>query len=193
MYPLFLLPSTEHLFEPGSEQYAFIQRDLAAVNRSATPWVIVGGHRPMYIDSSFTAARPDGDQFLARQLRAALEPLFLEHGVDVTWHGHHHSYQRTCALRRGRCEACGATHVVLGHAGAELTPNTWPRRPRIFASVQLRHGYARVHASRETLEHVVLAADTGEVMDRFVLHAARRRACAAGTHAAALGEGRDVV
>ena len=37
----------EHLFERGSEQRAWIEADLNAVNRSRTPWVVVGGHRPV--------------------------------------------------------------------------------------------------------------------------------------------------
>ena len=38
--------STEVNFEPGSDQYAFVTADLAAVDRSKTPWVIAGFHRP---------------------------------------------------------------------------------------------------------------------------------------------------
>jgi hypothetical protein len=32
----------------GSGQFEFLSADLAAVDRSVTPWVVVGGHRPMY-------------------------------------------------------------------------------------------------------------------------------------------------
>ena len=50
----------------------------------------------MYIDSTFYGLVPDGDQFMARQLREALEPLFYKHRVDVTWHGHHHRWAGGC-------------------------------------------------------------------------------------------------
>jgi hypothetical protein len=40
--------STEHDWLPGSEQYEWMVADLAAVDRSATPWVIITGHRMMY-------------------------------------------------------------------------------------------------------------------------------------------------
>ncbi|RMZ57116.1 hypothetical protein APUTEX25_002348 [Auxenochlorella protothecoides] len=172
----FLQYSTEHAFEEGSPQHAFIADDLAAVDRCQTPWVILGGHRPMYIDSTFDAVRPDGDQYLAAELRRALEPLLLRHGVDATWHGHHHSYQRTCPLAGGRClasgedgVAAGPVHIVLGHSGASLTPNTEPQRPREFVSVQLQHGYVRVTANATRLEHVVVSSRDGSVMDRWVL------------------------
>lgn len=226
----------EHLFEPGSEQHAFIERDLRAVNRTATPWVVLGGHRPvrraaagtalpsctagptprlprprpalcsrlyllpilpillppqqLYIDSTWYGLAPDGDQHMAQLLRDSLEDLLYRyqvgaaaavpppsaaaaagalgaHGcvwagaggqdagascpptnqrppasraalwisrpcddrrrpgplpqVDVSWTGHHHTYQRTCAVHRGRClgastdgVAAAPVHLVIG-------------------------------------------------------------------------------
>lgn len=65
----------------GSEQHAWLLADLAAVDRSVTPWVIVGGHRPIYIASTFNM--PDqGDQPVAIALRAAFEEAFVEHRVS---------------------------------------------------------------------------------------------------------------
>jgi hypothetical protein len=40
--------SSERNFAQGSEQYKWIKKDLLAVDRSVTPWVIVSAHRPMY-------------------------------------------------------------------------------------------------------------------------------------------------
>lgn len=37
--------STEHHFIPGSPQHAWLEADLAAVDRSITPWVVLVGHR----------------------------------------------------------------------------------------------------------------------------------------------------
>lgn len=56
-----------------------------------------------------------------------------------------------------------------GHAGASLTPNTEPERPREFVSVQLQHGYVRVTANATRLEHVAVSSRDGSVMDRWVL------------------------
>jgi hypothetical protein len=64
----------------GSEQREWLLADLRAVRRSITPWVVLGGHRPMYICSTFNA--PDiGDGPVAQDLRASLEEELLEHGV----------------------------------------------------------------------------------------------------------------
>jgi hypothetical protein len=131
----------------------------------------------MYVDSSVwpLRERDDGDQTVSAALRAALEPLFLRHGVDATWSGHHHSYQRTCHVAAGACVAAAAgvqrapVHVVMGHAGAALTPNLRLLRPRIFETVQLRHGYVRVQANATHLRHVAVASAGGAVMDDFTL------------------------
>ena len=62
--------STEHDFSTGSPQLAWLVADLAAVNRSRTPWVIAGLHRPMYIDSTYDGPWTS-DQVVARLLRRA--------------------------------------------------------------------------------------------------------------------------
>eukprot|EP00879_Flechtneria_rotunda_P003651 GHRR01003888.1.p1 GENE.GHRR01003888.1~~GHRR01003888.1.p1 ORF type:complete len:559 (+),score=122.66 GHRR01003888.1:217-1677(+) len=76
----FLQYSTEHAFNPGSEQHAWVLSDLAAVNRSRTPWVVVGGHRPIYISSN-NIMPGDGDQPVAAALREAFEDAFIKYKV----------------------------------------------------------------------------------------------------------------
>lgn len=171
----FVQYSTEHAFEPGSEQLAFVEADLKAVDRKRTPWVVLGGHRPLYVDSTFYLWE-GSDQKVARQLRAALEPLMWRYRVDATWHGHHHSYQRTCPALRARCVPPAAdgsqqapVHFVIGHAGAGLTPNIHFFRPAIFQTVQLKHGYMRVAANSTHLHHQVVASSDGSIMDELLL------------------------
>ena len=43
----FVSYSTEEPYGVGSAQYNFIAADLAAVNRTITPWVVASGHRPV--------------------------------------------------------------------------------------------------------------------------------------------------
>ena len=80
----------------------------------------------MYIDSS-NVMEPDGDQPVAQELREAFEELLRDFRVDLTLHGHHHSYQRTCAAFRGECVGndddgvpLAPPHFVIGNAGAGL-------------------------------------------------------------------------
>lgn len=59
--------------------------------------------------------------------------------VDLTWHGHHHSYQRTCPVYKGECVgldddgvARAPVHMVIGHAGANISFNVEQRPSRIW-------------------------------------------------------------
>jgi acid phosphatase type 7 len=45
--------STEHDYTVGSEQYLWLEADLAGVNRTITPWIIFGGHRAMYLNINY--------------------------------------------------------------------------------------------------------------------------------------------
>eukprot|EP00877_Chromochloris_zofingiensis_P010708 jgi/Chrzof1/5891/Cz16g19170.t1 len=173
----FLQYSTEHAFEPGTEQYKFILDDLRSVNRSRTPWVIVGGHRPFYISSNNRLA-PDSDQVVAQQLRAALEDIFLQYKVDMTWHGHHHSYQRSCPIYKSNCVgvdnqtnvAKGPVHLVIGHGGADLSLNVELFPPRnVWQKIKLWWGYLRVQANGTHLHCEAITDSDGSVMDKVTL------------------------
>ena len=74
-----VFPRHEKLTVEGAF-FRFIEKDLASVNRSQTPWLIVGGHRPIYISSTFSHW-PDGDLEVAHALKLALEPLLYKHKV----------------------------------------------------------------------------------------------------------------
>jgi hypothetical protein len=111
----FLMMNTEMHCGQGSSQYRFFEEDLATVNRSATPWVIFMGHRPMYhadrIDRHFQE----------------FEPLLYRHKVDLCMWGHEHFAQRTCPVYDGECMTPDETgyaapiHAVVGNGGMSLT------------------------------------------------------------------------
>jgi Calcineurin-like phosphoesterase len=55
-------------------QYKWLDEDLAKVDRSKTPWVVVMSHRPMY------SSAVSGYQ---TNIRTAFEGLMLKYGVDA--------------------------------------------------------------------------------------------------------------
>lgn len=57
-------------------------RPTSQKHRRATPWLIVSGHRPLYISSTGNN-EPDGDQPVAAALREDLEQLFIDTEVDL--------------------------------------------------------------------------------------------------------------
>jgi hypothetical protein len=81
-------------------QLAWLDREMA---KSQVRWKIPVFHRPLYTSGRYAAP--------AAIFRAALEPIFLRHGVRVALSGHEHFYQRTPPQQ-------GITYFVSGGAGS---------------------------------------------------------------------------
>jgi len=166
----FLTMSTEHSFDAKSEQFKFIAKDLASVDRQKTPWLVLAGHRPMYIDS--TNYEPDGgDQTIAKALRDALEPLIVKHKVDVCFWGHHHSYQRTCPVNNEKCVADGQApiHFDVGNAGFGMSTNILKQKPdwTLFVDAE-EHGFSTVVVDRKNFKLTYHGNQSG-IKDRLHL------------------------
>ena len=76
--------SNYHPFTAGSAQYNWLKADLAAIDRTQTPWVFVNTHAPWYNTNS--AHQGDGEA-----QRKALEHLLYAAGVDAVFTGHVHA------------------------------------------------------------------------------------------------------
>lgn len=123
--------STEHDVSAFSPQHKFILADLAALNRTLTPFLVVGGHRPMHISS------PDGvdhtsDLLAGEEVLKAFEDLFFLHEVDLILHGHHHSYQRTYPIYKRTVTPGAPVYVVAGNTGYQLTLYIQPKTPDYY-------------------------------------------------------------
>ncbi|KAI0174040.1 Metallo-dependent phosphatase-like protein [Pestalotiopsis sp. NC0098] len=96
------------------QQLAFLEADLASVDRTVTPWVIVGGHRPWYTTSG-------GDDCTTCQ--TAFEPLLYKYGVDLAIFGHVHNSQRFLPVVNSTADPAGLQdpkapmYIVAGGAG----------------------------------------------------------------------------
>lgn len=73
----FIMMSTEHDFSPESPQYTWLEKDLKSVDRTKTPWIIIGGHRAMYC-----SALMPGKGFLFDSSRRKC-PLGHGHHLDM--------------------------------------------------------------------------------------------------------------
>jgi hypothetical protein len=126
--------SAEHDFLPGSAQYKFLEADLAAVDRSRTPWLLVGTHRPMYSSSiahTIDPAHPLG--YFDDHLRGAVEPLVAKYRADMFLAGHVHTYERQCGFTTNftcaETDSQGTVHVLTGAGGNDYNPNWEPSQP----------------------------------------------------------------
>ncbi|GMH02519.1 hypothetical protein Nepgr_004358 [Nepenthes gracilis] len=107
-----------------------MQSDMASVNRSRTPWLIFAG--PMYGSVNGLEILSVDPPFVA-----AVEPLLLQHQVDLALFGHVQNYERMCAVYQKQClgmpvkDANGIdtynnsnyaapVHVIIGKAGFRL-------------------------------------------------------------------------
>lgn len=113
----FVIINSEWNVTAGSPQHSFMRSALASIDRSATPWVVVGCHRPIY--SSVDSIQGSDD----------IEDLLKEYEVDFMLYGHVHNAQRTCPVHRGTCTTAahpggfpGTVHAVIGNGGQSLTP-----------------------------------------------------------------------
>ncbi len=97
-----------------SQQLDFLAADLASVDRTVTPWVVVGGHRPWY---------STGDDNSCAPCQAAFEPLLYKYGVDLAIFGHVHNSQRFAPANNNVVDPAGLNnpkapmYIVAGGAG----------------------------------------------------------------------------
>jgi hypothetical protein len=108
----------------GDAQMRWLAADLAAVDRTLTPWLIVGGHRPVYsVDDASDSGVPTGD---ALYMQAAFESLFEEYHVRA-------AAARRCARTHARTHTrIHAAHAYT-HTRIHAHAYTQPRR-RLLAA-----------------------------------------------------------
>ena len=108
------------------EQYAWLQRALAAIDRARTPWVVFLVHRAAYCTKSpDPECNSEAEALRNGQLgvRAPLEPLLAQYGVDFYFSGHTHHYLRTFPVVRGAptqldyLQPRATVHIQSGIAG----------------------------------------------------------------------------
>lgn len=150
------------------QQLDFLKADLASVDRSVTPWVIVGGHRPWYSTggSACTACQK------------AFEPLFYQYGVDLGVFGHVHNSQRFTPVNNSVVDPAGMNdpkspmYIVAGGAGnieglSSVGSNISSNR---FAYAD-DFSYATLSFKDENnLEINFIRSSTGEILDSSTLY-----------------------
>jgi 3',5'-cyclic AMP phosphodiesterase CpdA len=129
----------------GPEQIDWLRGALAA---STAPWKVATMHHPPY---------SSGGHGSDMAVRAAVEPLLIEYGVDLVLTGHDHHYERTIPVD-------GVTYVVSG-AGSKLR-GTGTSDFTAVALNQLQFMVAQ--ATTDTILLQAIGVD-GIVIDEFTL------------------------
>ena len=139
----FAVMNTEMDSAVGSRQHAFFDADLAAVDRERTPWVLFLGHRQMW---GGNVQQPDNGL-------EHIEPLLLQHKVDLAFWGHAHYAQLSCPMVNNSCittkDAAGydaPIHAVVGNAGQGLSVFGSPRAPwSVYQAAEWGFSHVTVH------------------------------------------------
>lgn len=122
-------------FSASSKLTIWLQQDLASVDRSVTPWLLVSLHAPWY--NSNTVHQGDGEP-----MRQAYEQLFIENGVNAIFAGHVHAYERVLPTNNFKVDPVkGIPAFNIGDAGADLY-TTWETKPAwsAYRSAEFGHG-----------------------------------------------------
>eukprot|EP00041_Stephanoeca_diplocostata_P034117 m.1144845 g.1144845 ORF g.1144845 m.1144845 type:complete len:676 (+) comp24464_c0_seq12:41-2068(+) len=154
--------STELWFGVGTKDVnlasfkEWLKKDLEAANqnRENVPWVVAHGHRDIYCSTTDDDdCNTLGDAGL---VRAVLEPLFFEYGVDIWINGHEHSYERTYPLYQGKSVASYVNppctfYIVTGAAGSpEMHEGFDNKQPSWSAFRSNTFGYSRMSVFNST-------------------------------------------
>ncbi|RDX65612.1 Purple acid phosphatase 15, partial [Mucuna pruriens] len=107
-FPLIL--QSELLIAMAAEQYKWLERDLASVDRSITPWLVATWHPPWY--SSYEAHYRE-----AECMRVEVEGLLYSYGVDIVFNGHVHAYERSNRVYNYNLDPCGPVYITVGDGG----------------------------------------------------------------------------
>jgi calcineurin-like phosphoesterase family protein/flagellar hook capping protein FlgD len=103
----------------NADMYNWVEGDLAATTK---PWKFVYFHQPMYSDP--------GTHGSDLNLRFYLEPIFVNHRVDLVFQGHNHYYSRSYPIANGVAvdtaqgsryrDPAGVIYLVAGGGGRGL-------------------------------------------------------------------------
>ncbi len=151
----------------SDDQVKWLRADLAAVNRTQTPFVVVLLHRPLYCTSEINGS--DCGMF-ANLLRQAVEMLFVDYQVDLVVQAHRHNYESTWPVQYGQRTRKGPVYVVNGSAGCrELIQGGFSPAPAWSRFRSLDYGYSVMEVNSTTLTWEFHRDSDNAVIDSFVL------------------------
>ncbi|MDH4157162.1 MAG: metallophosphoesterase [candidate division Zixibacteria bacterium] len=153
-YVHFIILNTCVAIDAGSEQYRWLESDLAAIPDSIR-FVAVAFHHPPYSTGRHGAE--------GAYLQETLVPLFEKYGVDIVFSGHDHDYERSF---------CGGTYyIVTGGGGASLYDQVY-EHPCSQQYLKIHH-FCKLSVVSDTLTVKVYDID-GRLADQCEVHRRQR-------------------
>ncbi|KAJ8755529.1 hypothetical protein K2173_019327 [Erythroxylum novogranatense] len=97
-------------FNAGADQYKWLKKDLAKVDRKVTPWLVVSWHTTWY--ATYVIHYREGEC-----MRIEMEELLYKYGVDIVFAAHVHAYERSNRVYNYTLDPCGPVHITIGDGG----------------------------------------------------------------------------
>ena len=167
------------------QQLHFLDADLASVDRTVTPWVVVAGHRPWYTVGGNSAA--------CKPCQVAFEDMMYKYGVDLGVFGHVHNLQRFDPIYKNKTDAAKLHNpkapmysefyskgtdsplilaVVIGGPGNIEGPSpTTPKANGNVFAYNDAYGFGTLTFYNSSALGVnIYRSDTGVLLDSSVLH-----------------------
>lgn len=156
-------------FGAPHQQLDFLAADLASVDRTVTPWVIVAGHRTYYSTGVGNTCQP---------CQKAFEPLLYQYGVDLGVFGHIHNSQRFYPVNDSVADPNGMKnpkdpmYIVAGGAGnIEGLDSIGPEPSYTAFAYAADYSYATLNfLDAQHLQVNFIRSSTGEVLDSSILY-----------------------
>jgi hypothetical protein len=148
----FFMLDTNRDVRPGTAQYLWLDRELAA---SKARWKICVHHQPPFSsddDYGNDWKRPIREATFGDMKSKPLVELYDKYAVDIVWCGHIHSYERTWLLRGGKpVELDGTLYMITGGGGGPLERHG-PFRPGFQRNIRRGHHFCYVAVNGGQLE-----------------------------------------
>ncbi|KAI2123379.1 hypothetical protein LOZ42_000440 [Ophidiomyces ophidiicola] len=159
-------------FGAPNQQLDFLKADLASVDRTVTPWVIIAGHRPWYTTGGSSCA----------PCQKAFEDILYKYGVDLGVFGHIHNSQRFLPVYKNTADPAGMNnpkapmYIVAGGAGnIEGLSSVGTRQSFNAFAYDKDFSYATItFKDANNLEVKFLRSSTGELLDKSTLYKAHK-------------------
>ncbi|HWO02615.1 MAG TPA: metallophosphoesterase [Blastocatellia bacterium] len=142
----FLLDSTDF----HNTQYTWLENGL---QNSKALWKIAAFHHPLYSSGKKHGSDP--------KLRAKIEPLFVQHGVQVVFSGHDHDYERIKPQK-------GIQHFVTGAGGQNRRGGVDLKSPIRAASFDEDNSYMLIEVSEKEITFKSIC-EKGEIIDSGII------------------------
>ncbi|MDO8507700.1 MAG: metallophosphoesterase [bacterium] len=126
----------------GSEQYKWLENDLANVGKDIRFKVVTFHHPP------FSSGKHGGDE-ISSDLQKSVVPLFEKYKVSAVFNGHDHDYERS--------EVNGISYFVTGGGGAPLYPPV--RKNEVSKKFEMAYHYSVLERTKNALKVSVYDVD----------------------------------